>query len=66
MFKCLQMIQDDLHDLIANFVICAQMLCANDRMFTFCLYWLKKKKEKEKKTETKRHNASSHMVHLKI
>lgn len=61
------MIQDDLHDLIANFVICAQMLCANDRMFTFCLYWLKKKrKEKEKKTETKRHNALLHMVHLKI
>lgn len=47
MFKCLQMIQDDLHDLIANFVICAQMLCANDRMFTFCLYWLKKKKGKK-------------------
>lgn len=66
MFKCLQMIQDDLHDFIANFVICAQMLRANDRMFTFCLYWLKKKEKRKKKTETKRHNASSHIVHLKI
>lgn len=53
MFKCLQMIQDDLHDLIANFVICAQMLCANDRMFTFfvCIGLKKKKKEKKRKKD---------------